>query len=1288
MDCLCGVTFDDGEEMVDCDECGVWVHTSCCRILKGHTSYVCDKCKKKKKESDESEVAQLLVELPSKTPAFAEKMMDKAELYSFPSSADLSMEERAHIHGIPGGDAGLFVGVSPVFSRQLWKYTGYVPKMLRFDYHEVPEWSGDRVDTSSFLVDAADQKLDNLALASLSKEQVNKPEEQKPLESEVEGQTEHNQSSKDKYGRRELRKESSYRQRAHVLKEEKSHQHSKRRRDMSGKKDTASKKRARNAVDGYQGFEETAKKASEEAVVSLRSSRSAPKNPKAIRKLAARTYMDAVDGVMKIGNDCSKVDMLTHDSDSLVAEPGYAKAETMHGHECLKPLDCSTNSSRDNLAGDGNDEREDWTGVLHTPPSFRSTAQPTHHEIQHDHKEAEGLVHPKAVNNTNQAGVDVDCFPRKHHSSDAVDTDINSRLGDSKDVQRLRGSIENTKQNLEEVVDDQSAANGKYFQEHLSTSPEQHFMQGSSIQPPKYLANEETAISLKQQNLVQKQLASTEMHSPHHLHSVKYAEQTRSKAVKSTHQRHNSIRDASHSLDDEQTDSYNQSTEQYGENSLHDRADEQMSTQDEHIMHGKAHKAKGQEQEVATPSSPSQQIVHQEADTVSKISTSAAGRLHLIIDESPNTSPLSTQTAPLRSSNLNSSSPTSSCPGISSKQQGFMKSKSVSPTFEKTSNAVLAQPLPTSKQIPGISGVSSDKDYTSKVGIAPTNSSLKNSSSTKHRPRTHSTPDTKKANVGNTATKSAFTSTAEAHASEPGISSSRHSSKDPTKLGKGSPVPPLAKLPLNAKAHTLLASTRQSGKPSSKQGSGLLEATPEQSSLSQLKPPVKPVSISMSHKAEKSGIMSGSSSAKASTVLPPPHPTGPPDRQLVGTNFAPPTLNDEELALLLHQELNSSPRVSRVARIRQGATAPQHLSVAQTSYHSTKRPTGVTVPTACSASQKEHHLVSRRRMRDDSCRESSRGADDLSKTETLGTKKQDDPLMHVGSRKDGADGCSTQKPSTLPTAELSSHLSPGPGNVEGQSASDVSGANELNDGDRKGLSDNVLTLPGLIEEILNEKGHQASYDYICEEVLPHWPKLRKHNGERYAYTSHRQAVLDCLRNRTAWSHLIDRGPKTNVGRKRRRPESIAAVESENAEDVDVRGVIHDDGGEDLKSGKSPKEVDMDGSDCWPPSDGGKDIDLTLPEEVPKGKRKARQRRRLAVQAKGYGTRNRHGNEEKVAEALTMSEEDHERVLSPLSEDATSNYSEEEEEMLVHCGGRHTSRHRGSSVDSGDDEMEL
>ncbi|GKC72514.1 hypothetical protein Tco_1118397, partial [Tanacetum coccineum] len=57
-----------------------------------------------------------------------------------------------------------------------------------------------------------------------------------------------------------------------------------------------------------------------------------------------------------------------------------------------------------------------------------------------------------------------------------------------------------------------------------------------------------------------------------------------------------------------------------------------------------------------------------------------------------------------------------------------------------------------------------------------------------------------------------------------------------------------------------------------------------------------------------------------------------------------------------------------------------------------------------------------------------------------------------------------------------------------------------------------LSTPALLAEIMS-KGKRMTYEELCNEVLPYWPNPRKHNGERYAYSSHSQAVLDCLRNR-------------------------------------------------------------------------------------------------------------------------------------------------------------------------------
>ncbi|KAK8585999.1 hypothetical protein V6N13_130525 [Hibiscus sabdariffa] len=112
------------------------------------------------------------------------------------------------------------------------------------------------------------------------------------------------------------------------------------------------------------------------------------------------------------------------------------------------------------------------------------------------------------------------------------------------------------------------------------------------------------------------------------------------------------------------------------------------------------------------------------------------------------------------------------------------------------------------------------------------------------------------------------------------------------------------------------------------------------------------------------------------------------------------------------------------------------------------------------------------------------------------------------------------------------------------------------------------------------KGRRMTYEELCNVVLPHWPTLRKHNGERYAYSSHSQAVLDCLRSRQEWDQLVDCGPKTNSSKKRRKADADDSDDNE------------------FSKGRSTKEVES------------KSVE-SQKEELPKGKRKARKRRRLA-----------------------------------------------------------------------------
>ncbi|XP_020247321.1 uncharacterized protein LOC109825041 isoform X2 [Asparagus officinalis] len=159
VDCSCGVTFDDGEEMVSCDECGVWVHTRCSRFVKGEANFACHNCKKNQNsvssskkpsstaiDTEESEVAQLLIELPTKTDPCLPPNPFPGPAYRAPFRlwAEVPMEDRVHVQGVPGGDPSLFQGISSsVFSSELWRCTGYVPKKFNFQYREFPSWEED-----------------------------------------------------------------------------------------------------------------------------------------------------------------------------------------------------------------------------------------------------------------------------------------------------------------------------------------------------------------------------------------------------------------------------------------------------------------------------------------------------------------------------------------------------------------------------------------------------------------------------------------------------------------------------------------------------------------------------------------------------------------------------------------------------------------------------------------------------------------------------------------------------------------------------------------------------------------------------------------------------------------------------------------------------------------------------------------------------------------------------------------------------------------------------------------
>ncbi|XWS48721.1 hypothetical protein CRYUN_Cryun13aG0100700 [Craigia yunnanensis] len=315
--------------------------------------------------------------------------------------------------------------------------------------------------------------------------------------------------------------------------------------------------------------------------------------------------------------------------------------------------------------------------------------------------------------------------------------------------------------------------------------------------------------------------------------------------------------------------------------------------------------------------------------------------------------------------------------------------------------------------------------------------------------------------------------------------------------------------------------------------------------------------------------------------------------------FAPsnsPTLSDEELALLLHQELNSSPRVPRVPHVQHTGSFPQLASPTATS---------ILIKRTSSYGGKDHSLKKKTRIHLKMGRASLVSVimrlKGLIKGYILliGDKTLDLPWMLLLKGMTRMYLSHPPQPQTvalllplklmikichLYAVHLGIYLMNDTGTVHGSVP---------------------RTLPGLINEIMN-KGRRMTYEELCNAVLPHWPNLRKHSVECYAYSIHSQAVLDCLRNRQEWAQLVDRGPKvkSNAYVIPWHDDSLAAkvyckvfcLTSLMSFSVLVFYAI-------IPKNLTTNEVES------------KSLE-SKKEEFPKGKRKARKRRRLALQGRG------------------------------------------------------------------------
>ncbi|KAF9667055.1 hypothetical protein SADUNF_Sadunf16G0293100 [Salix dunnii] len=992
VDCVCGVNFDDGEEMVNCDDCGVWVHTRCSKYVKGEELFTCDKCKRRKKrgnssnndDSDETEVAQLLVELPTKT----------IRLWT-----EIPMEERVHVQGIPGGDPALFSGFSKVFTPELWKCTGYVPKKFR-------------------------------VLFSLSKESVFGMPEAKlggVRERDVGGRCERKVYSREMKkwegengevggGNFAVRRERS------ALKPVVANSGKRRKEDLGMSKDWSVKKKARTAEK-----EMEAKKRVFHAFKSAFTSTSDAKPLEFYEERALKSFKSELQSDKN--KNLKDTDIQEQKSNSYIAVENVAEKLKNNLAVVELPLDAlSPNISRpDYLTGAGLKEEKSSHEVLvaveSSPKVFNAVASAPEHDDC-------GRVPVK------QEGINI----------------LSGNLDD-----KVEGS---TGRDVPAVGDPARASPEVKGIQINSNSDAIH----SSAQPNVQVEvdNDNSKVVLNCQ-------------SPHG--------DAKGARISYENISENSKVNDGATLGGLSNDHKVQEVDRNMEAVLchMDKADE---LSDETCQHKREmERSEGSMETEQCPPEP-------------KDGTEAAEELS-------------------KSGETISSTP--ALPNHSKMVVCVGKSSS-------TSSTVMNSKMPASDNIrsPDTLNFSSN---TKQPAIPGSNTSIK-----KDRATNEIATDGERLDLSTKTVKEC----------------SKSSMNFPSKLLHPSKISHDS-FPKRTNSDSKDSMHYSSPKASLAQNSGDTVGSLQIETASHAQN--KATTSGLPLRAEKLNQSNGQSSSKSSHALS-MNPSAPIN--------SPAALSDEELALLLHQELNSSPRVPRVPRVRHAGGLPHSASPTATN---------VLMKRTSSSGAKDNSLASRRKGKDTSKDGFRRNQDPDDEA-----KKTDKPSSSDQRRQDTgykANSVSKRGDNGSPTAVHSVKKNVPPASTS-TANSGPSSSTEVNDHhlssrrkSPRNISDEETgtvrppvhrTLPGLINEIMS-KGRRMTYEELCNAVLPHWHNLRKHNGERYAYSTPSQAVLDCLRNRHEWAQLVDRGPKTSSSRKRRK------FDPDESEDNDFGKVRTSKGGE-------------------------------------------------------------------------------------------------------------------------------
>ncbi|KAL6543962.1 hypothetical protein OROGR_010459 [Orobanche gracilis] len=1096
VDCVCGVTYDDGKEMVDCDECGVWVHTRCSRYVKSDDSFACDKCKSKNSggggdtnDSEETEVAEFLVELPTKT-----LRMDNLTLASAASHrpfrlwTDIPMEERVHVQGVPGGEPKLFFGsgTPSFFGPELWKSAGYVPKNFKFRYTDFP-----CLDSGKY---AEKNELDKTG-----------------------GEENANQTDNGAGVLFSLLKENDNTLRSRLL----NYVGVKTPVEGSGCDDVVSSRQ--NNLGGKDlGFscpEDSMKKKTCSVRIVLPSGKHKKEELGMLKdqsvKKGVKTMEEDGDAKKRAANASKAVS--TSSSDGI----GKRLESSQDRGSKAVSIQCCQNVPRDQLE-DGFGEcstnlASKEHGLEVTPRNDVSFGELSRQGNSEDHVSMPSMNFSK-INNGVESLTELNGSMR-HLVKEEIPRETLHTVGVPAGC---TGSAETGSHDKDHVAMDVKISSSDAKESRQGQISD---MDEGNPRPNKKMKAEPDAADLRH----------------HHIEPLP--------------------------LNDVKFDTMKVTT-QYSDSSVNVVSEK-----------GKAMLGKVIESSAISPEASNAKVL--DSTSSPTVGSSRTDKF----DESPG------KICPYKRK------PTSEASTEPIKKTSGLKCSSEVADELQKSNGTAKSHSTAANQRKAVSLVMS-------ASTSGGNISKNHTTATIHSPSLHSKLNgSTKSNVV-TMADNAIADMIE-HGEKFGGAKksvkehSRHlstipestklsltsDSKKPSSDSKGSSIYSSSKVPLVPN----VAFNRVSG-----------ECTSSQDIESSSNAQNKAAASDVPGKGEKLSQPGSHLSSRRNMASIAPK----------SGNF-PTALSDEELALLLHQELNSSPRVPRVPRMRHAGSLPQLTGPRATSVMMKRTSNGF----------KDHIVASRRRTNDffGECSHGSAEVDNEAKKIERKPTSPDNGRRDSGhsadllSRNETGGGYAKSVQSMKKINVGCSLFSSSDANGHNVSSSCLSSRTASGDDPRMVGRLTARTLPGLIADIMRE-GKQMTYEELCNAVLPHWPHLRKHNGERYAYSSHFQAVLDCLRNRSEWARLVDRGSKASTSRKRSKlnADSLTIESEDNEENV-------------VKTAKDP---------------GIKNFE-SHQDDFPKGKRKARKRRRLALQGRGIVRRRRRADviSDDESESFSISSEE-------------------------------------------------